>query len=50
MNYIFFGEKEVVCDETNVKEVVKKLFSLGYTIINRGKLADDTWAFEVCHQ
>lgn len=46
MNYIFFGEKEVVCDETNVK----KLFSLGYTIINRGKLADDTWTYEVCRQ
>lgn len=26
MNYIFFGEKEVVCDETNVKEVVKNCF------------------------
>lgn len=29
MNYIFFGEKEVVCDETNVKEVVKKIVFFG---------------------
>lgn len=26
MNYIFFGEKEVVCDETNVKELSKNCF------------------------
>lgn len=50
MLYFLFGEKETVCDETEIKDVVKELFSLGYTVINHGKLADDTWTFEVCRQ
>ena len=29
MNYIFFGEKEVVCDETNFKGALKELFFFG---------------------
>lgn len=50
MNYISFGEKEVVCDETNFKSVLKELSFLGYTIINHGKIADDACVLEVCRQ
>lgn len=50
MNYIFFGEKEMVCDETNFKSVLKESFLLGYTVINHGKLTDDAWALEVRRQ
>ena len=50
MEYIFFGEQEAVCDETNFKDVLKELFSLGYTVINRGQLFANAWALEVRRQ
>lgn len=50
MLYVLFGEKDLVCDETMIKDVIKELFSLGYTVLNRGKLADDTWSLEVRRQ
>ena len=50
MEYIFFCEKEAVCDVSNFKDVLKELFSLGYAVINRGQLFANAWALEVRRQ
>jgi len=50
MEYVFFGEKEAVCNEINVKDVLKELYSLGYTVLNRGQLYANVWALEVRRQ
>ena len=50
MSYILFGEKEVICDDTNIKEVLKELYALGYTVLDRGQLFGDARALEVRRQ
>lgn len=50
MLYVLFGEKEVVCDETMIEGVLKELYALGYTVLNRGHLFGDAWSLEVRRQ
>lgn len=50
MSYILFGEKEVICDDTNIKEVLRELYALGYTVLDRGQLFGDARALEVRRQ
>ena len=50
MLYVLFGEKDLICDETMIKDVLKELFSLGYAVINRGQLFANAWALEVSRQ
>jgi len=50
MTFIFFGEKEVICDETNVADVLKDLYSLGYAVMNRGPIYADAIGLQVSRQ
>lgn len=50
MLYILFGETEVVCDDTTIVEVLKELYALGYTVLDRGQLFGDARSLEVRRQ
>lgn len=50
MTFIFFGEKEAICDEANVADVFKELCSLGYTVTNRGPIYAGAIGLQVSRQ
>lgn len=45
-----FGEKDLVCDENTVVDVLKELYSLGYAVLNRGPIYADAIGLQVSRQ
>lgn len=50
MLYVFFGEKDLVCDENTIADVLKELYSLGYAVLNRGPIYANAIGLQVSRQ